>query len=63
VAARERETRDASEAGLAVLEHQFATAAPLAPDEAGHTMNIDAGRGAAAPEIAALAQRLGLQPA
>jgi hypothetical protein len=63
VAARMREARDASEAGLAVLERQFATAEPLAPDEAGYTMTMDAQHGAGAPEAAALARRLGLEPA
>ena len=63
VAARERDGRDASEAGLAVLERQLATSEPLAQDEAGHTMNIDAARGAGTPETAALARRLGLEPA
>ena len=63
VAAREREARDASEAGLAVLERQFATAEPPAPDEAGYTMTLDARHGAGAPEAAALARRLGLEPA
>ena len=63
VAAREREARDASEAGLAVLERQFATAEPLGEDEAGHTLTLAAGRGAAAPEAAALARRLGLEAA
>jgi hypothetical protein len=62
VATRERETRNASEAGRAVLELQFATAEPLAADEAAHTMQIDAEHAVAAPEIAALAQRLGLEP-
>ena len=62
VAAREREARDASEAGLAVLEHQFARAEALAPDELAHTMSIDAGRGAGAPEAAALARRMNLEP-
>ena len=63
VAARARAARDASEAGLAVLERQFATEEPLAPDEAGYSMTIAAERGAAAPEAAALARRLGLEPA
>jgi len=35
----------------------------LAQDEAGHTMNFDAVRGAGTPETAALALRLGLEPA
>lgn len=63
VAAREGEARDASEAGLAVLKHQFASQEPLAQDEAGHVMTIDAARGAGAPEAAALALRLGLESA
>jgi uncharacterized protein len=63
VAARMREARDASEAGLAVLERQFATAEPLAPDEAGYVMTIDARHGAGAPEAAALARRLELEAA
>ena len=63
VAARERAARDASEAGLAVLEQQFAIQEPLAADEAGHALAIDAEHGAGAPEAAALAQRLGLEPA
>ncbi len=62
VRARERDARDASEAGPAVLEHQFASAEPLAPDELAHTMHIDTERGAGAAEAAALAQRLGLEP-
>ncbi len=61
MAARESAARDASEAGLAVLERQFASQEPLAQDEAGHAMTIDAARGAGAPEAAALALRLGLQ--
>jgi len=63
VAARERDATDASEAGVAVLERQLATAEPLAADEAGHTLTIDAERGAGAPEAAALARRLRLEPA
>jgi uncharacterized protein len=61
VATREGEARDASEAGLAVLERQLASAEPLAPDELAHAMHIDAERGIGAPEAAALAQRLGLK--
>ncbi|MBE0619606.1 MAG: AAA family ATPase [Burkholderiales bacterium] len=63
VAAREREARDASEAGLAVLERQFASAEPLGEDEAAHTMTLSAEHGAAAPEAAVLARRLALEPA
>ena len=62
MAEREREARDASEAGLAVLERQIANTEPLAQDEAGHTMNIATERGAGAPLAAALALRLGLNP-
>lgn len=61
VAARERAAQDASEAGLAVLERQIATLEPPAPDEARHTLSIDTEHGFAAPEVAALAQRLGLR--
>ncbi len=63
VRAREHEARDASEAGLAVLDLQMARAQAPAPEEAGYTMTIDAERGVAAPEAAALARRLGLEPA
>jgi len=63
IALRERAARDASEAGLAVLERQFETEEPLAADEAAHALAIDAERCAGAPEAAALAQRLGLEPA
>ena len=61
VAARARAGQDASDAGLAVLEHQFSTVEPPAPDEAEHTLSIAAEQGFAAPEAAALAQRLGLR--
>ena len=60
VAERERGARDASEAGPAVLERQFAIEEPLAADEAGHVIAIDTGHGAGAPEAAAVARRLGL---
>jgi hypothetical protein len=60
VAAREREANDASEAGLAVLEHQLATAEALTENEAAHALEMDAERRTGAPEAAALAQRLGL---
>ncbi len=63
VAAREREARDASEAGLAVLERQCASAEPLARDEAAHAMTLAAEHSAGAPETAALALRLGLDAA
>jgi hypothetical protein len=61
VAGRERDARDASEAGLAVLERQFAIEEPLAADEAAHALAIDTEHGAGAPEAAALARRLGLE--
>ena len=60
LAEREREARDASEAGLAVLEQQLARAEPLGADEAAHAVRFDAGRSADTVGIAALAQRLGL---
>jgi aminoglycoside phosphotransferase family enzyme/gluconate kinase len=60
VAAREHAAQDASEAGLAVLEHQLAHAQPLTEDEAAHALVLDAEHGAGAPDAAALAQRLGL---
>jgi hypothetical protein len=63
VAARARDPRDASEAGPEVLERQFAIEEPLAADEAGQVIAIDTGHGAGAPEAAALARRLGLEPA
>jgi len=60
VAAREREGRDASEAGLAVLEHQIAAAEPLAPDERAHA--IPAGDDPAA-QARNIARKLGLDAA
>ena len=60
VASRARDALDASEAGLAVLEHQFASAEPLATEELAYAMQLDAERGAGAPEAAALARRLNL---
>ncbi len=61
VARRERSARDASEAGLAVLERQLATAEPLDADESAQALAIDTQHRAGAPETAALAQRLGLE--
>jgi len=61
VAARERDAHDASEAGLAVLEHQIATVEPLTEEETGHTLSIAAEQGLAASVAAALALRLGLE--
>ena len=43
VARREREGKDASEAGLAVLEHQLATQEPLASDEKDHALTVETG--------------------
>ncbi len=60
VALREREAKDASEADLAVLERQLASAEPLADDEAAQVLLLDAERSTGAPEAAALAQRLHL---
>ena len=62
VARRERIARDASEAGLAVLERQLATEEPLTADETAHALAIDAEHSVGAPEAAALALRLGLGP-
>ncbi len=55
---RSRQAREASEADLAVLEHQLAGQEPLAADEQRDTLVID---NRAAPDIAALVRRL-LQP-
>ena len=60
VARRERTARDASEAGLPVLERQLATEEPLGADETAHALVIDAEHSVGAPEAAALALRLGL---
>ncbi len=60
VAAREHEARDASEAGIAVLERQLTAGDPLSEDEARNAFFLDAERSVAAPEVDALAQRLGL---
>ena len=59
VEARERNARDASEAGVAVLEHQLASREPLTGDELRARVVFDAG---SAPDTAAgaLAARLGL---
>jgi len=44
IAARAREGRDASEADLAVLDHQIATAEPLGPDERPRVVAVDTDR-------------------
>jgi len=44
IAARVREGRDASEADLAVLDHQIATAEPLGPDERPAVIAVDTDR-------------------
>jgi len=44
ISARTREGRDASEADLAVLDHQLATAEPLGPDERSAVVAIDTDR-------------------
>ena len=59
VASRERAGKDASEAGLAVLERQFATSEPLSASELRACVVFDSRQDAAAG-AAALAQRLGL---
>jgi uncharacterized protein len=41
VALREAAMRDASEAGLAVLESQIASEEPLAPEELAHAVAVD----------------------
>jgi predicted kinase len=55
VAARVQSGHDASDAGLAVLEHQFRTAQPLQPDELEFAIAIDASAGAAAGGLEAAA--------
>jgi uncharacterized protein len=45
VTRREREGRDASEAGIPVLEHQLRTMESLAPDERAETITIDTAQG------------------
>jgi predicted kinase len=47
VAARELEARDASEAGVPVLERQLATMEPLTPDERGGAIVVESGTPAA----------------
>ncbi|HYA21019.1 MAG TPA: AAA family ATPase [Burkholderiales bacterium] len=62
VARREREAKDASEAGLAVLQRQLAVQEPLAGDELAHALIFDSERGGAPSDklLAALEQRLGI---
>jgi len=50
---RAAERRDASDATLAVLEHQFRTEEPIAQDESGVTLRIDTGEPVDAGRIAA----------
>lgn len=59
---REREGKDASEAGLAVLKRQLAAQEPLGEDEAEHALTIDSEQGmkSAGKLAEALALRLGL---
>jgi predicted kinase len=59
---REREGKDASEAGLAVLKWQLAAQEPLGEDEAAHALTIDSEQGmrSAGKLAEALALRLGL---
>ncbi len=62
VASRAREARDASEAGIEVLERQLGAAEPLAPEERAYTVIVDTERLPAALEaaIAGLDERLAL---
>jgi predicted kinase len=55
VAARAQSGHDASDAGLAVLEHQFRTVQPLQADELAFAIAIDASAGAAAGGLEAAA--------
>ncbi|UCE90260.1 MAG: AAA family ATPase [Pseudomonadota bacterium] len=63
VALRERAARDASEAGVAVLEHQLASAAPFDEGEQRHALRVDTTRpvegGALARQVAAWRARQG----
>ena len=60
VMAREREARDASEAGLAVLERQLSAQEPLAADELADAITVTTDTGAASPglAIAEIARRI-----
>jgi len=60
VDARERQARDASEAGLEVLERQLATQEPLVPEEAADVFTLDTRGPLASERAAAIALRLGL---
>jgi len=62
VAQRERAGRDASEAGLGVLERQMAIREAPDADEAAHTLTLDGERSVGVAEAAALARRLGMDP-
>ena len=61
VRAREQQSRDASEAGLPVLERQLGRQEPLAPEEAADVYALDTSGPLAAESAAALASRLGLE--
>jgi predicted kinase len=62
VVARERQGRDASEAGLEVLERQLASQEPIGADEAAVTVVFDTAAGPAARDAAieAVVQRTGV---
>jgi len=62
IAQREREAKDASEAGLAVLKRQLAAQQPLGEDELAHTVTLDSEQnGAGAGKLVdALKQQLGI---
>jgi aminoglycoside phosphotransferase family enzyme/predicted kinase len=63
---RGRDGHDASEADIAVLEHQLSTQEPLAPDEAASVVGYDAGmpfeRSTAPGAWADVIERLGIPP-
>jgi len=54
---RERESQDASEAGLEVLEHQLRTREVLSPEERALTTTFDTGR-MSIPAIRAESQQM-----
>jgi predicted kinase len=57
IRARAKAGRDASEADLAVLDHQLATAEPLDRAERRHTVTVDTERGIPAAKLAARLRR------
>ncbi|MGB0126333.1 MAG: AAA family ATPase [Rhodocyclaceae bacterium] len=59
VVEREREAVDASEATMAVLDYQMASAEPLEQEELLHTVHIDSARESLDAAVARIADRLG----